>query len=176
MDDFSALEKRTRLALYSIVEQANEIEFYLNDILAWDYFNVNSKVLSELDYLSYIETQLQTHPLASKCRKAANIIAEHNNYSKAQHECLVHILDKWRRVRNCVAHGILVINSSQIPVVYHNGICYKIDSLERAFFRINGVLIRILSTDSIKLRTPYSNKYPLSSRENDPDHPGDWTS
>ena len=167
------LEIKARIALYSIVEQANQIEFELNDLLAWSHFNDNNTALNELNYLSYIENQLQQCSLARKCKQAANIVATHLKLTEAEQECLVQLLDEWRRVRNCVAHGILVINSSQIPIIYFNGTCYRIASLESAFYRINGILINILSTDAAQLRTPYSNNYPLSSPDNDPDHPED---
>ncbi len=176
MKEFGNLEIRTRIALYSIIEQANEIEFELNDILAWSHFNDNISALNELNYLSHIEKQLQKCSLACKCKQVAYIVATHQKYTEAEHECLVQLLDEWRRVRNCIAHGILVINSSQIPVFYHNGTCYKIDSLEKAFYRINGILIKILSADAAELKTPYSNRYPSSSPNNDPDHPRDWAS
>ncbi|WP_165044973.1 hypothetical protein [Adlercreutzia sp. ZJ138] len=154
------------------INQANAVEFEIDDILAGSHFKASGDSISEQAYLDYIGGYLQEKSLSQKCNAMLKLPETATLLEAAGIHCedATKTMNVWRMLRNRFAHGLLVINSNSDTVLYHKGYCYDIRSHVDEFFDLNAKVLVIMGAIS-SLHTEYCGK-PVFRREgNDPDHP-----
>lgn len=166
---YSELEIVARVYLADIISQSSTIEALLNDTLAKNHLEQDGRPYSEQEYLGYIESALLKRPLAKKCKRFIDILATHAGLNQDNQEKTGELFDKWIELRNRVAHGHIVNNSSGTPILYHGGACYSICKMMEQFLTLNAKLIELISHPD--LYSPYRDKYVLHDPENTPDNP-----
>lgn len=166
---YSELEIVARVYLADIISQSSTIEALLNDALAKNDLEQDKRSYSEEEYLGYIESALLKRPLAKKCKRFIDILATHAGLNQDNREKTSELFDEWIELRNHVAHGHIVNNSSGTPILYHSGACYSICKMMGHFLALNAGLIELISHPD--LYSPYRDKYVLHDPENTPDNP-----
>ncbi len=154
------------------INQANAMEFEIDDILAGAHFRKNGEAFSEQSYLDYVGGHLQGNSLSRKCNdllelSEAEVLIE---AAGMRREDAAKTMSAWRASRNRFAHGLLVINSSSDKVLYHKGCCYDVGSHVDEFFDLNAKVLGIMGAVS-SLHTEHWGKPALREEGGDPDHP-----
>lgn len=166
---YSEQEILARVYLADIISQSSTIEALLNDALAKNHLEQDGRPYSEQEYLGYIERKLLNRSLANKCDSFILLFAAHASLDQNNLNMISGLFAKWRKLRNRVAHGHIVNNSSGTPILYHGGTCYSICKMMERFLTLNAELIELISRPD--LYSPYRDKYVLRDPENTPDNP-----
>lgn len=74
------------------------------------------------------------------------------------------------KLRNRFTHGLIVWSSSSIPVLYHKGYCYDIESHVTKFFQLNERVLAVISVLEVR-ESDYAGTPLLLDDNCDPDHP-----
>ena len=163
---------RYHAMLAEAINQANELEFIIDDILAAEHFRKENVDITEQAYFDYIEKKLQGNQLSGKCEALLTMpnVAPLLVYESINPEAVQRLLKEWRNLRNRFAHGLIVHNGSGVPVLYHKGYCYDIESHVSKFFQLNGQVLSIVTVLE-KLKSEYNGRPVLLEADCDPDHP-----
>lgn len=163
---------RYHAMLSESINQANQVEFIIDDILAGEHFSENNKDVTKAAYLEYIENQLQGKQLSGKCKRLIDMprVQAKLESNRMKEDPTRDLFKKWRRLRNVFTHGLIVYNSSSIPVLYHKGYCYDIESHVELFFQYNAQVISFLDMLD-ELKTKYRGTPVFADINCDPNHP-----
>ncbi|MCI8451505.1 MAG: hypothetical protein HFJ74_03210 [Eggerthellaceae bacterium] len=158
--------------LAEAIHQANQIEFIIDDILAAEHLRLQNGEMSAQPYFDFILKELQGKTLNRKCEllfenpHVLQLLTDSYN----EVEVTQQLFSEWRKLRNRFTHGLIVWNSSSIPVLYHKGYCYDIESHVAKFFQLNGQIIAIMSVLE-GLKSDYKGMPVFLDDKCDPDHP-----
>jgi hypothetical protein len=163
-----------KLRIADVITQVNRIEFDFNDILV---YHEHSEALTEELYFEYIANELMGRQaqVSRKCEIIITIIESIDAFERLKPTIgdkseVKEIFDEWRSIRNRFAHGIVVFNSNQTPVIYFNGECFDIEKSTQCFFDNQGQLMSILDLYD-ELKSPYYGKPVFRDSKNTPDFP-----
>lgn len=158
--------------LAEAIHQANQIEFIIDDILAAEHLRLQDREISAQAYFDFVANELQGKTLNRKCEALLGdphvLQLLTDTYNEV--EITKQLFSEWRKLRNRLTHGLFVWNSSAIPVLYHKGYCYDIESHVAKFFQLNGQVIAIMSILE-ELKSDYKGTPVFLDRNCDPDHP-----
>lgn len=157
---------------HEVINQANTAESVIDDILAECHFRACGIEPSLSDYLDYVSKKLQGANLSNKL----NDLLGDANVEALLSSCGIPLddaealLSNWRTKRNRFAHGLFVLNTQNVPVIYHKGCCYDIESHVYEFFGLNEGVIGLLKNLDV-LHSDYYGKPVFKDETCDPDNP-----
>ena len=154
------------------INQANAVEFIIDDVLAQAHFKGAPSSPTTEEYLRFLARHLQGKRLKAKCDAflgVADVVDALVN-NKISAEIANTVLKEWRQARNRFAHGLFVWNSQHVPVIYYKGYCYDIESFVREFFSLNEKVVDMLKAVE-NLHSAYFGKPVMKDTSCDPDYP-----
>ena len=158
--------------LAEAIHQANQVESVIDDILAAEHLKRQATKASLRSYFDYLERKLWGKTIAAKirCLLEAPTVKQILSDNEIGQETVEQLFSEWRKLRNRFTHGLIVWSSSSIPVLYHTGYCYDIESHVTKFFQLNERVLAVISVLEVR-ESDYAGTPLLLDDNCDLDHP-----